>query len=229
MKQSFSRSRWFKLSGFTLIELLVVIAIIAILAAVLLSAGSMAIKAAQRAKAANLANQIQTACMGYYTEYSVYPVVVASPPVDILYSSKTDWQPMSVCLCGGIDPGNPGGGQYSTQTIPNTRQIAFLTLNASDLDTSITPAVPKLPFTINGSTAYFQMAIDADYSGILGDSTAGATPPDFSSMAATLTAYTPPTAFATTKKLAVGVAVWGNCDPQSTATKTHPNFWVHTY
>jgi len=225
MNRFLFRSRPTRLNSFTLIELLVVIAIIAILAAVILTVGGSAIRTAQRAKAANMATQLQTAAMGYYTEYSVYPVVSATTPVDILYSTQTQWQPITVCLCGGIDPGNPGAGQYSTQTISNNRQIAFITFNAADLDTTVAPAVPKTPFTILGAKGYYQMAIDADYSGIVGDSGTGTQPPNFATLGSTTTAYP----ITTTKSLAGGVAVWANCDPNTTATSTHPNFWVHTY
>ena len=229
MKRSPARLRSSKLSSFTLVELLVVIGIIAILAGVLLSAGGAAIRAAMRAKAANTATQIQTAVLNYYTEYSVYPMVAAATPVDTLFQTAADWQPVTVVLCGGIDPGNPGGGQYSASSPYNlnTRQIPYLTLNRADLDTTVTPAVPKTPFlSPTGTTQYFYMAIDDDYSGVIGDSGTSTKPPDFSSMSSTLTTYNP---FATTKAVAGGVVVWANGDPQSTATKTHPNFWVHTY
>ena len=60
--------------SFTLVELLVVIAIIAVLAGIILSAGNTVVNLAKRAKAQNMANQLQTATQAYFTEYSVYPV-----------------------------------------------------------------------------------------------------------------------------------------------------------
>ena len=227
-----SRSR--RINGFTLVELLVVIAIIAILAAAVLTTGNAVINTAKRAKASNTATQIQTAVLAYYTEYSVYPVVSASTPVDLLYTSQTDWQPMTVCLCGGVDPAVPGT-QYATQTISNTRQIAFLTLNAADLDTSggsSVPAVPKTPFkSSTGGVQYFQMAIDADYSNAVGNSGSGTAPPDFSGAlsSVTSTAMSGGKITAAGKIIAGGVGVWANGDPASTATTTNPKLWVHTF
>ena len=66
MKRYSHRRKVSRLSGFTLVELLVVIAIIAILVAVLVNAGGMAIRLAQRARASNMAIQIQNSALNYY-------------------------------------------------------------------------------------------------------------------------------------------------------------------
>jgi prepilin-type N-terminal cleavage/methylation domain-containing protein len=219
-------------TGFTLVELLVVIAIIAILAATILGIGNGVINSAKRVKAQNTATQIQTAVLNFFTEYSIYPMPPATT-TDFVTSTQTQWQPMTVCLCGGIDPGNPGGGQYGTQTIPNTRQIPYLSFNRADLDTTSTPAVPKLPFTGPGSSIlYFQMAIDGDYSNIVGDNPATAAPPDFGGTLAGVTSTTysaPSITGGTPKAIAAGVAVWGDADPNTTTTTTNPKLWVKTY
>jgi prepilin-type N-terminal cleavage/methylation domain-containing protein len=206
-------------AGFTLVELLVVMAIIAILAATVSVAASSAINSANRTKAANMAHQLGGAVMNYYSEYGVYPAA-SGVTIDSYYQTQANWQPMIVALCGGIDPGNPSAGQYGTQTISNSRQIPFLTLSKSDLDTG-TPAVVKTPFKISGATSYYYMAVDTDYSNVVGDS--GTAPPDFSSAASGATTIPG------NKAIAGGVAVWANCDPNTSGATTRPNFWVHTY
>jgi prepilin-type N-terminal cleavage/methylation domain-containing protein len=210
-------------AGFTLVELLVVMGIIAILASVVSVAASSAINAAKRVKAAAFAGQIQAAVINYDTEYGVYPVdPAAAAGQDTLYNAGAEWGPMTVALNGGVDPGNPPGGQIPN-AIPNSRQIAFLSFNKSDLDTTLHPAVPKTPFKdAKGNIQYFSMAMDTDYSGIIGDS-GGAAPPDF----AGLTSTSAPVALPT-KMISGGVVVWANCDPNTGAT-TNPKFWVHTF
>jgi prepilin-type N-terminal cleavage/methylation domain-containing protein len=211
-------------SGFTLVELLVVIAIIAILAAVVAVSAGAAINAAKRAKMATLAGQIQTAVLSYYTEYSTYPV--PAPGTDVLFQAPHEWQPVTVALNGGVDPGNPTSGQFygNNPPVPNTRQIPYLTFTRPDLDTTVTPAVPKTPFTgQGGKTQYFFMAVDADYSNILGDTGGNTKPPDFSSVTSRSTALP------AGKELSAGVAVWANGDPATNGNTTHPNLWIHTY
>jgi prepilin-type N-terminal cleavage/methylation domain-containing protein len=207
-------------SGFTLVELLVVIAIIAILAAVLSVSAGAVINAAKRTKAQNTANQIQTAVLNYDTEYGVYPVPVSG--TDVLYNDQDngDWKPLAFALCGNINvlTGTPG----ASGTVPNSRNIAFLTPKKSEVDT--TYGVPFNPFTTAAAPRFFNIAMDADYSGILGDSGAS-TIPDFTqwTQGKTNSAYV---------KLTAGSAVWACCDPTyvtNPAGSTSPALWVHTY
>jgi prepilin-type N-terminal cleavage/methylation domain-containing protein len=219
MKRSLSRSRLSKLSGFTLIELLVVITIIAILAAVLLNAGSMAIKAAQRAKAANLATQIQTATLGYYTEYSVYPVpsgTMTDYEITDATGSQGAWGNLICVLCGNIHPSSPAT-TFTPTTIANSRAIAFLSLKSSDVDNGDAPLNPAPPSTAN---PYFNIAIDSDYDGLLGTiaPTVG-TMPNFSKSTTVNMDFTGTST--------AGVAVWANCN--GSTTSKNPGFWVHTY
>ena len=212
-------------SGFTLVELLVVIGIIAILAGVVSVAAGSAINAAKRAKTSAFATQIQTAVLNYYTEYGVYPTDPGDGPGDTLYqgtqADKGKWGHMAVALNGGVDPGNPSGGQMANPTIPNSRQIPFLSMSKSDLDTTAIPAVPKTAFKDGGGNPqYFFMGIDTNYNNIL---EAPAAPPDFAGAPAGSTTLPP------TKDISGGVAVWANCDPTTNGNTTHPNFWVHTY
>jgi len=217
-----------RLSGFTLVELLVVIGIIAILAAVVISGAGSAINAAKRMKTLAAGNQLVTAVQNYYTEYSFYPAP-ANTAVDTYYDSKNatayKWGDMMVALCGGVDPGNPGAGQYSaTPTIPNTRQISYLSPNRGDLDTTVKPAILKTPFTSSaGATQYYFMAVDTDYDNVLGSPTDGIVIPDFSKAKAN-------TVLPQSQGITAGVAVWSNCDQNPSLTvATNPNFWVHTY
>ena len=227
MKKSSLHSRFVKPSGFTLVELLVVIGIIAILAAVILAAGGAALRAAQRAKAANLANQIQTACLNYYTEYSLYPVPTGTTTdYFIADSDATDWGVLIDALCGNLSPST--GTTVAATTITNTRSIAFLQLKSSDVNTQ---NAPLNPISFN-STAdpYFNIGIDNDYSGIVGDSgippTSGSLTgiPNFStSTQGNILPYTKPSG------VTGGVIVWANCNTTTTAAKWNPGFFVHTY
>lgn len=212
-------------SGFTLVELLVVIGIIAILAGVVSVAAGAAINAAKRAKTSAFATNIQTAVMAYDNEYGVYPTDPGDGAGDVLYQGtpgdKARWGHMAVALNGGVDPGNPAAGQV-TNPIPNTHQVAFISMNRSDLDTTAIPAVPKTAFKdAAGNAQYFYMAIDTDYSSIIGDT--GTAPPDFASVAPGATALPG------TKAISGGVVLWANCDPTTNGAVTHPNFWIHTY
>jgi prepilin-type N-terminal cleavage/methylation domain-containing protein len=226
--RSLARSRLSKLSSFTLVELLVVIGIIAILAAVLMSAGNMAIKAALRAKAANTATQIQTACLNYYTEYSVYPVGSATTDggaqIGDTASSATSWGNLIEALSGNIKPST---GLAATQTaITNSRGIAFLSLRAADVDSSDAPKNPLPAGTGSSSEIYFNIAMDADYDGVLGATPSTAVLPNFAS--GTTTSLT-----VTGGSSTAGVAVWANCTgtiaPASGSMSCNANWWVHTY
>ncbi len=211
-------------AGFTLVELLVVIGIIAILAGVLLSAGGSAIRAAQRAKAANTATQIQTAAVNFYTEYSVYPVV-GTVTTDFYISDgtgdKTNWGGMIEALCGNLSPSKPQSGTVTPTVTTNTRAIQFLQLKASDVDANDAPLNP-LPYD-KTNHPYFSMAEDSDYSGIVGD-TGGAlgNMPDFSASAQGNVQFL-------AKGATGGIAVWANCNTTTTTAKWNPGFIVHTY
>jgi prepilin-type N-terminal cleavage/methylation domain-containing protein len=223
MKCPHFRCRSKSASGFTLVELLVVIAIIAILAGTTLSIASNVIKAAKKAKAQNTVIQIQTACLAYYTEYSVYPVGTATTAsaafIGDTTSSKASWGSLMQCLCGNIKPST---GAASSQTAPtNTRSIAFLNMKASDVDANDAPLNPLPTGTGASAEIYFNITMDAEYCGVIGIYPSSYTSlPNF----ATATATTFSTTGGTTT---AGVAVWGNCN--NSATLNSPTYWVHTY
>jgi prepilin-type N-terminal cleavage/methylation domain-containing protein len=209
--------------AFTLVELLVVIGIIAVLAAVITVSAGSAIRAAKRAKAASTGTTIQTAVQSYYTEYGVYPVPSGTTG-DAYYSGTdvVDWQNLIYALCGNINPLN---SQAVTSTVTNTRDISYLSPSRSDLNT--TTGIIANPFGASATTPYFYIAIDSDYSGVVGDSgTAASVLPDFTQnttnyMGATLAHGT-----------LGGVAVWCPCDQPlvgTTSKPSPPNFWTHTY
>jgi len=230
MKQSLPRRRGSRLSGFTLLELLVVIGIIAILAGVLLSAGSMALKAALRTKAANLANQIQTGAYGYYTEYSVYPVPTGTT-LDYTIGDSTaangaSWASLLYCLSGNISPSTGLTTPTPATLIANTRAIHFLNLKTSDVYPSGSAIgvqdAPVNPLP-SGTSIYFNIAIDSDYDGILGTIAPTSTVmPNFATGTSTSLTLSGGTSTA-------GVAVWANCTTKSPSTSCNANWWVHTY
>ncbi len=216
MKNNSSRS------GFTLVELLVVIAIIAILASVITVAASGAINAAKRAKAGNMANQIQTAILAYNTEYGVYPLP-SGQTTDLIegaggtYDAKE--KDLFFALCGNVNPYSPATPANNAAGVSNTRNLAFLTPKRTEVDPN---GVVYNLFTSQTAPQYYSIAMDGDYSGVLGDSGTAA-PPDFS----VTTGWTP----ATTKNVTQPVAVWACCDPTNVTTpanSTAPNLWVHT-
>lgn len=210
MKHRFSSCRASRNSGFTLVELLVVIGIIAILAGVLLSAGTSAIRAAKRASAANTASQIQVACTSYYSEYGVYPI---PPPGGADYviadTDEGSWGNLICALSGNI---NPVTGAATTSPVTNTRGISYLSFKASDLSPAGAPKNP-LPYD-PAAHPYYNIAMDGDYNNLLNGL------PNFTG--ATIGAPPPLTATST-----AGVAVWANCNPNTTTQ--NPGFWVHTY
>jgi len=224
MKQSLTRPRLSKLSGFTLVELLVVIGIIAILAGVLLSAGGTAIKASLRLKAANTAGQIQTACMNYFTEYSVYPVPNTVNGTDYTIQDTAiraaDWGVLVEALSGNIKP-STGLAAPAGLAISNTRGIAFLSLKAADVDTHDAPKNPLPPDPVNH--IYFNIAMDSDYDGILGTlPPTSAIMPNFATGTVTNLALTGGTSTA-------GIAVWANCTTKPDNPACNAGWWVHTY
>jgi prepilin-type N-terminal cleavage/methylation domain-containing protein len=226
MKKTLARPRSCKSSGFTLVELLVVIGIIAILAGVILSAGNSALRAAQRARAANMANQIQTSVLNYFSEYSVYPVSSGATSQTAFISdsdatgSATSWGSLLYCLSGNIHPSTGLATPAPSTAISNTRGIAFLSFKASDVDSNDAPLNPLSPDPAN---PYFNIAMDADYAGVL-----GVAPSTFQAMpnfgAATKTSL-PLTGGSST----AGVAVWVNCTGKPAATACNPAWWEHTY
>jgi hypothetical protein len=118
---------------------------------------------------------------------------------------------MIEALCGNISPSSPATAV--TPNVPNARAIAFLTLKGNDVDANDAPLNP-LP---TGAEIYFNMAIDADYSGIIGDTTSAVTLPKFSGA----------TYSANGGVITSGVAVWANCN--STSGTTNVAWFVHTY
>lgn len=227
MKRPSFRSRPSHSSGFTLVELLVVIGIIAILASVLFPVVGASINAAKRSKASVEAGQIHTSVLAYFTEYSLYPVPTSAPAsADLLISDydTTNWKAIIYGLCGNINPYDSSTTAPATAA-PNARAIAFLSLKSSDVDSA---GGPKNPLAISAtpsatSASYFNMAIDNDYSNIVGDSgTAQGALPDF--VKSTTTAMVK---LGAANGIPGGVAIWANCN--GSATTTNPAFWVHTY
>jgi len=221
MKRTLSRSHSSKLSGFTLVELLVVIGIIAILASVILFAGTSALRAAKQAKAQTTASAIQAAALGYYTEYSVYPVPAGTPAgqdysIADLTGNQGAWGVLIEALSGNTSPYN--GLAKTGLAVPNARAITFLSLKASDVDNGDAPLNP-VP---TGTEIYFNIAMDSDYDGMLGGtSTSTGLLPNF----ATATVGT--TDPVKTGSSSAGVVVWANCNGKTTVH--NPSFWVHTY
>jgi prepilin-type N-terminal cleavage/methylation domain-containing protein len=216
MKKSLVRLRRAGPNSFTLIELLVVIAIIAILVAVLLPVASLALNSAKRTKAKNTAVQIQAACLGYYTEYSVYPVPAGTTGDYVLtdlVGSQSAWGTLICILCGNVQPASPSTPfTTSGATITNSHGIAFLSLSASDVDSNNAPKNP-LP---TGLEIYYNLAINSSYSGVLGTNSPSNVMPNFA--AGTTAAGGTSTA---------GVAVWANCNGKTSYSNV--NWWVYTY
>lgn len=224
MKRPLFRFRHPRRPAFTLVELLVVIAIIAILAAATLSVGSLMIREAKKAKAANTATQIQTAALGYYTEYSVYPVpsgTTTDYKITDATGSAASWQSLIYCLSGNVHPSTALSTPTPATVITNSRGIAFLSLKSTDVDANDGPLNP-LPY-ISGTTTnnyYFNIAIDSDYDGVLGvGNSAVTTMPNFGST------------FSATGggSSTAGVAVWANCNGSSASTTQLSQWYVHTY
>jgi prepilin-type N-terminal cleavage/methylation domain-containing protein len=221
--------------GFTLVELLVVVGIIAILAGVTLSVAVQVINIAKRTKAQNTAQQIQAAGLQYYTEYSVYPTpsgvstdfgLTDADKVIGGMTAANEWGNLIECLSGNISPSTSG---TLTPTAPfngNTRNIAFLTMKATDVDPGSPNSTNKiadkdaplnpLPFN-SAANPYFNIVFDGDYDNILGTgASAVTTMPNFTTFSATGGGTS-----------TAGIAVWANCSPNGSTTT--PNWYVHTY
>jgi len=228
MNKTLSISRPANRSGFTLVELLVVIGIIAILAGAVLGASNLALKSAKRAKAQNLASQIQTAALGYYAEYSVYPVPSGSTSQTAYISDATSsaqtWGTLVDVLCGNVSPSTGKATTAPTSGPTNTRGIAFLSLNTTDVDIKSGYDAPLNPLPPSTSNPYFNIAMDADYAGLL-----GAAPSTFTAMPNFAAATGSTLNFSSGGTSTAGVAVWANCTGKPNSTTCNPNWWVHTY
>ena len=214
--------------SFTLVELLVVIAIIAILAGVIMNVGTLVLNKAKMAKAANTAMQIQTASLSYYTEYSVYPTPAGVTTDWTLSDSNVGtggatWPYLIECLSGWISPATGTSATTGTATFSNTRQIAFITLKASDVGNGTTGVIDAplnpLPPVSSPNSKYFNIAVDGDYDGVLGAGSSAITMPNFT------TSFTGSATM--TGSSTAGVAVWANCNPYTSVNSS--SWWVHTY
>jgi prepilin-type N-terminal cleavage/methylation domain-containing protein len=232
MKRSILHSRSSQRSGFTLVELLVVMSIIAILASVLFAVGTAAIRAAKRTGAQNTAIQLSGAVTSYYAEYNTYPLAATATgnPVDVYYdlNDVQDWKILTQALSGNINT-QPGSSFGTAATgLPaglNTRGIAYMNPRPGDLDTN---GIYKNPFSTTAAPTYFFIAMDADYSNLVGDTgTAAGKIPDFSPTVSTTktgVVYDLPNG------ISGGVAVWCNNDQQPTgATNNNPALWSRTW
>jgi type II secretory pathway pseudopilin PulG len=212
--------------AFTLVELLVVLGIIAILIGVIVASVSSVLRFAKRTKANANAVQIQTAVMSYYQEYGVYPTVSGAAAGYAYYSGTdvNDWENLMRALCGNVNAYNPSTAVVPT--VSNTRGIAYLQPTRSDLDAN---GIILNPFGSSATSTYFYMAIDTDYSGVVGDSGGALNKlPDFTHYATNYTGATLATG------IPGGVAVWCPCDqPVGGGTPpshlSPPSFWAHTY
>ncbi|HUB66246.1 MAG TPA: type II secretion system protein [Candidatus Methylacidiphilales bacterium] len=201
MKSSF---RTQKTLSFTLVELLVVIAIISILASALLVGGSMAIKAAERAKAGAMAQQLQVAALNYYNDYNTYPMTPNTQAPYVYGTNDVEnWENLSWALCGNINVASPG--TPVTPTVSNTRGNQYLQLPKSYVDNN---GIPLNPATSNSKTGpYFNIAFDGAYCGVISN----------------VPIFTPGSV--TTNNMQGQVYVWVDCN--SGSGNDNPNFWVH--
>ncbi|MEJ0000320.1 MAG: hypothetical protein WDO13_14875 [Verrucomicrobiota bacterium] len=166
--------------------------------------------------------QIQTAGMSYYTEYSVYPIPAgqaASTDFVIADTDSATWGGMIYGLAGNINPLD-GSTSAPGSAVPNTRAIAFLTLKSTDMDVKNGKNAPLNPLPPNTSSLYMNMAIDGDYDNILGTAPSAAQLPKFQGA---VVGTDPPNGGTST----AGIALWANCN--GNATTKNPSFWIHTY
>ena len=122
-------------------------------------------------------------------------------------------------MSGNVQPYN-GTTYTTTSTSPtNSRGIPFLSMKQSDVDLNNAPINP-LP---TGTEIYFNIAMDADYDGILGVApSAVKTLPNLSASPFNSTAQ------AGGGTTTAGVAVWANCNGNNTSSP-NAGFYPHTY
>jgi hypothetical protein len=183
-----------------------------------------------------MAGQIQTSVTAYYTEYSTYPVPTATTTDYILGDTTAgdgaSWAALDCVLCGNIHPSTGAVATPSAAGPTNTRGVTFMTMKVSDVYPATGPGVqdaPKNPLpsstAANGANAYFNIAMDSDYDGVLGVAPSTVlTMPNFAATTTT-TMTTSGSPYGGTST--AGVAVWANCNGSTTGT--NPSFWVHTY
>lgn len=212
--------------AFTLIELLVVIGIIAILAGVVSVSVGAAIKFAKRTKSQAVATSIQTAVQNYYTEYGIYPTQAGYPGAGDAYydgttASKAGWQNLIAALCGNVNPAT-GVALTGAPAVTNARGIPFLAPSRGDLE-AVT-GIPVNPFGAAGTTGstYFYLAMDTDYTGIVGDN---------GDAAGKIPNFTQSTNVMANPKQAVtgGVVVWCPNDQNVSGGTSASSGWTHTY
>lgn len=138
--------------GFTLIELLVVIAIIALLAGLLFPAIGSAMKTAKRAKAATIAQSIESAIVLYSSDYGgKLPIASGYGGVDKFYEGDESKDIMVVLMA--IDTA-PNAGHV----LNPTRKVYLDTEQATDDGTLLDPWGTqygiKLDLNYDGAVSY---------------------------------------------------------------------------
>lgn len=108
--------------GFTLVELLIVIAIIAILSAVVLGSLNIAKKKSRDTRRLADLQQIQNALELYYTENTIYPVMIATSNPDVSWAGalQTELAPYLNPL-----PIDPIGLQYRYSSTDSGRKFGL--------------------------------------------------------------------------------------------------------
>jgi type II secretory pathway pseudopilin PulG len=208
---------------FTIVRIMFGLGIFALFAACVVAWLGVVLRAAHHSKVLEMANQLQTATLSYYTEYGTYPTppgvtkdYVLTDSDGAINAPPGSWGPLIECLSGMT---RPTDGQSSHETtFTNDRKIAFLSLKPSDVSSN---DQPLNPLASNPAAPYFNIAIDADNDGLLGDpktSPAGLLP-DFTRQ----TLGSPPPMTGSAK---AGGAIWANCNPTDTQNS---NYWVRTY
>lgn len=145
--------------GFTLVELLVVIVIIAILAGLAFPAFQGVFESGKKAKAAAMCNQLVTAMQSYNTEYSKWPLSIAS---DGFINSETRLSDLATMLNGGTDI---NASSVSTTThSENPRGIVFLSIAKKDFtrDDDSTAKFPVTPWD-----GFYYLKFDDNYDNFL--------------------------------------------------------------